>query len=242
MSTGRNEHYRHELKYLISERERDELCRVMPYSFSLDAHAGRRENGEPGGYMIRSLYFDDPAQHAYEEKMAGIYARQKWRIRIYDCSDRAIFLERKKKLGSYILKASAPITREEFYRILAGDFGFLLQNTGHRGDELRQQFYVKCVSEMLRPCVIVDYDRIPFILNEGTVRVTFDSRLRVGTFGFDIFDPALPTIPAMKEGTAIMEIKYTEYLPKKVQMLIPPRASILEAFSKFTVCIDARRF
>lgn len=240
MSAEKSEHYRHELKYLISERERDELCRVMRYSFSLDAHAGQRDNGEPGGYMIRSLYFDDPDQHAYGEKMAGINARQKWRIRIYNCSDRAIFLERKKKVGSYILKVSAPITRDEFYKILAGDYCFLMNKTGQKGEGLRQQFYVKCVSELLRPCVVVDYDRIPFVLDEGTVRVTFDSRVRTGTLGFDIFDPDLPTIPAMENGTAVMEIKYTEYLPKKVQMLIPPRAHILEAFSKFTTCVDAR--
>lgn len=240
MSIGRSEHYRHELKYLISERERDELCRVMRYSFSLDPHAKQSDDGSIGGYMIRSLYFDDPEQHAYNEKMAGINARQKWRIRVYDCSDKVIFLERKKKVGNYILKHSAQLTREEFEKILAGDYTFLLQKTGKKGESLRQQFYVKLVSELLRPCVIVDYDRIPFILDEGTVRVTFDSRVRAGTLGFDIFDPDMPTIPAMENGTVIMEVKYTEYLPKKVQMLIPPRASQLEAFSKFTTCVDAR--
>lgn len=240
MSIERNEHYRHELKYLISEVERDSLLRIMPHTFLLDPHAGRGENGEPLGYMIRSLYFDDPEQHAYEEKLSGINARQKWRIRVYNCSDSVIFLERKKKVGSYILKASAMLTREEFYKILSGDYGFLLEKTGKKGESLRQQFYVKCTSELLRPCVIVDYDRIPFILDEGTVRVTFDSRVRAGTMGYDIFDTALPTVPAMEEGTAIMEVKYTEYLPKKVQMLIPPRASTLEAFSKFTACVDAR--
>lgn len=46
-------------------------------------------------------------------KNPGVLMRKKYRIRIYDYSDRSIKLERKKKFGSYIYKESAPLTREE---------------------------------------------------------------------------------------------------------------------------------
>ena len=56
------ERYRHELKYLINEGEHSALaCRMAPV-FKLDKHA------RAGGYTIRSLYFDDYCNSAYEEK------------------------------------------------------------------------------------------------------------------------------------------------------------------------------
>ena len=63
----------------------------MKHLLKKDPHAS------DGGYMIRSLYFDDYWNSAYEEKESGILMRKKYRIRIYDYSDRSIKLERKKK-------------------------------------------------------------------------------------------------------------------------------------------------
>ena len=78
--------------------------------------------------QIRSLYFDDYWNSAFEEKEAGVLMRKKYRIRIYDCSERSIRLERKKKFGSFIYKESAPLTTEEVWKILDGDYGFLLKS------------------------------------------------------------------------------------------------------------------
>ena len=56
---------------------------------------------------------DDYWHSAYEEKEAGVLLRKKYRIRIYDNSDRIIKLERKKKFGSWIYKEDAALTRAE---------------------------------------------------------------------------------------------------------------------------------
>ena len=88
------ERYRHELKYLINEGEHAALaCRMAPV-FKLDKHA------RAGGYTIRSLYFDDYCNSAYEEKDAGILMRKKYRVRIYNGSDKVIKLERKKSTAA----------------------------------------------------------------------------------------------------------------------------------------------
>ena len=60
-------------------------------------------NAKGNGYMIRSLYFEDYFNSAYAEKESGVLMRKKYRIRIYDCSDRSIKLERKKKFGSFAI-------------------------------------------------------------------------------------------------------------------------------------------
>lgn len=167
------ETYRHELKYLISWADKAELTTRMSPVLKLDPHATN------GGYFIRSLYFDDYWNTAYEEKDAGVLLRKKYRIRIYNCSDRSIKLERKKKFGSYIYKEAAPLTHAEFDAILAGDYDFLL----HSPHRLCQEFYTECVCNVLRPRVIVDYDREPWIMDAGTVRVTFDQDVRAAVGG-----------------------------------------------------------
>lgn len=96
-----------------------------------DSHAG---NGSPAsqscqkrvneGYLIRSLYFDDCYECAYEEKLAGVEARSKYRIRIYNYSDSIIKLECKHKEGQYIHKTSATLTRAEVEQIVSADMAF----------------------------------------------------------------------------------------------------------------------
>ena len=220
--------YRHELKYLISYPEYEALAvRMKPY-FELDSHA---ENGQ---YLIRSLYFEDYYNSAYEEKGMGVYFRRKYRIRIYNYSDSHISLERKLKQGKYIYKESAPLTKDEVYKILEGEYEFLLKSEHN----LLREFYFECISNYLRPRVIVDYDRVPFTLKEGTVRVTFDKGVRAAVGGFDIFDDTLPVLAAIDHNKLIMEVKYTEFLPKLVKEMIIPKGSEQVAASKYVMCCD----
>lgn len=134
------ERFRNEWKYLISTSEKELLELRMKHLLKKDPNAKRN------GYMIRSLYFEDYFNSAYAEKESGVLMRKKYRIRIYDCSDRSIKLERKKKFGSYIYKESAPLTKEEFYKILDGDYKFLLSSPY----PLCREFYVECVSNLMR--------------------------------------------------------------------------------------------
>ena len=220
------EKYRHELKYLIKCSDRDLLMLRLKYLMQLDPHAG--ENG----YMIRSIYFDDYWNSAFNEKEAGILERAKWRIRIYNCEDSSIKLERKKKFGSYIFKESASLTRDEALKLIEGDYLFLLK----KENNLLREFYVECITKLMKPRVVVDYDRVPFILPEGTVRVTFDSDVRAAVLSNDIFDPDLPALSCMEVGKCIMEVKFTEFCPRIVKDIIPAGAADITAYSKFTMC------
>ena len=222
------EKYRHELKYIISYPEYEGLRRLMLPYFHVD------ENCVDGEYIIRSLYFDDYYKSAYEDKKMGIFFRKKYRIRIYNYSDRTIKLERKKKQGNYILKESADISKEEFYKILNGDYSFLLSSK----KQILREFYIECISNVLRPKVIVDYERTPFILDAGTVRITFDKKVRAVVGGYDIFDEKLASLSAMEPDKLIMEVKYTEFLPRIVKNILPPRSSEKVAASKYLMCCD----
>ena len=232
MMKSKKELFRNEWKYLISVGEKELLRLRMSPFLHLDPHA------DEGGYMIRSLYFDDYWNSAYEEKEAGILMRKKYRIRIYNYSDRSIKLERKKKHGSYIFKESAPLTREEVEKILAGDYEFLLKSPYN----LCREFYIECMSNMMRPRTIVDYEREPWIMDEGTVRITFDTDVRAAVGSYDIFDSTLPALSVLEPGKLIMEVKFTEMLPQIVRDILPPHAAEFTAVSKYVLCYEKSQY
>ena len=224
--------YRNEWKYLISWGEKELITsRIAPL-----LHPD--PNAVNGGYLIRSLYFDDYWNTAYEQKEAGVLERKKYRIRIYNYSDRSIKLERKKKYGAYIYKQSAKITRSEFEAILAGDYNFLLKSS----QPLLQEFYVECRCHNLRPRTIVDYEREPWILDAGTVRITFDMNVRAAVGSFDIFDPTLPCLSVIDPGRLVMEVKFTEFLPRFVQDILPPQREEMTAVSKYVLCYEKTQY
>lgn len=224
--------FRHEYKYLINYGEYEALRVRMNPMFSLDPHA------TGGEYAIRSLYFDDYWNSAYEEKDMGICFRKKYRIRIYNYSDQVIKLERKLKQDKYINKESVTLSKDEVYRILDGDYGFLLTSE----NDLCHEFYYECMSNFMRPKVIVDYDRVPYMLDVGTVRITFDKKVRAAVGSFDIFGRDLPTLSALPEDKLIMEVKFTEFLPKAAKELLPPASSEFVAASKYVLCCDKTNY
>lgn len=224
----KNERFRNEWKYLIDTAQKEAICSRIAPLMQLDSHA------KNGGYTLRSLYFEDYFHTSYEEKDAGVLQRKKYRIRIYDYSDKSIKLERKKKYGSYIYKESASLTREEVYKILEGDYQFLLQSS----QPLCQEFYFECISNVMRPRTIVDYERQPWILDEGTVRITFDMDVRAAIGSYDIFDATLPGLPVLEPGKCVMEVKFTEFLPRFVKEILPDRASEFTAVSKYVLCYE----
>lgn len=224
--------FRHELKYLINYKDKDLLIKRLEWLLKRDVHA------EKGFYKIRSLYFDDYWNSSYKEKVMGVSGRKKYRIRIYNDNDSVINLERKSKQGNYINKQSARLTREETDRILDGDYAFLLSHP----QPLCREFYVQCVSKVMRPRVIVDYEREPFVFETGDVRITFDTDVRASSLDFSLFDPDLATVNVLEPGKLVMEVKFTELLPQMIRQALPTKAAELSAVSKFVLCCEKTNF
>ena len=107
---------RHELKYYISRSQYEILSRLLKKVLAPDPHAD--ENNE---YHIRSLYFDSIFNDAMVDKVAGVADRNKYRIRIYNCSDHIIRMECKSKVQNYISKRGAAISRDLCEQLIACD-------------------------------------------------------------------------------------------------------------------------
>ena len=227
MPTIRNIPLRHELKYHITPAELTVLRGVLAPVMQLDPNGN--ENNE---YHIRSLYFDTINDDALDEKIAGVGNRKKYRIRIYNFSDRVIKLECKSKYGDLISKQSVSIPRELAEQLIAGDPDGL-QRMRH---PLFHDVYREMRTRLLRPAVIVDYVREAYIHQAEEVRITFDKQVRTGLYSVDMFNPQIPTYPVFDDPVEILEVKFDEFLPGYLQSILSGVTAQRSAISKYTWC------
>ena len=90
----------------------------------------------------------------------------------------------------------------------------------------------------MRQPVYVDYEREPYTLEAGDVRITFDKDVRGAFPGLPMFDAGLVFQHVLEPGKLVLEVKFTEFLPRLVQEALPLRAAERSAVSKYTLCCD----
>lgn len=221
------QNYRHELKYVISIAQVPLLKSRISGLMQKDPHVG-----SDGIYTIRSLYFDDYSNRCYYENENGTDPREKFRIRIYNHSADRIMLECKRKERGKTRKSSCPLTREQTEQLIQG---IPLQLSDAYPPLLR-----KLIIEMrirgLRPVVIVEYERIPYIYKNGNVRVTFDTQIASSKNVADFFLDTLPKRPIMPVGQHLLEVKFDEYLPDFIYRNLNLSTLQQTAYSKYYLC------
>ncbi len=219
---------RHEYKLPINAGDYLVLRQGLKAVARPDEHAV-----DKGYYKIRSLYFDNFDDKALKEKINGVDNREKFRLRYYNDEPSFVRLEKKIKTRGLCGKQQARLTKEEAQRILDGDYGFLLA-----AGALQAEFYCKLVGERLKPRVIVDYTREPYIYAPGNVRVTIDSNIRTALYSRSFFDPQLPTVQS-GDTPYLLEVKFDEFIPDVVLQVLQIGSRRAEAFSKYAA---SRRF
>ena len=223
---------RHELKFFINEMQ------YIVLSGILDQVLQRDPNGdEYNEYHIRSLYFDTVFDDALHDKLDGVQNRDKYRIRIYNLTDKQIKMECKTKVGSIISKRSLSIPRDLCEQLMAGDpTGLETTRSGLLNDVYREM-----TVNLLHPVVLVDYVREAYLHPAEEVRITFDKQLRTGMRSIDLFNPHVPTIAPFDNGEIILEVKYNRVLPPFIRDILCTYCggAVQSAISKYTWC---RRF
>lgn len=222
--------FRHELKYQCSQAQIEMLRIRLQCIMKPDSHADAE-----GGYLVRSIYLDDYEDTCMRENEAGVSPREKWRIRSYNCSDARIALECKRKEHGMIQKKSCPVTLRQLAEILLDRPLAIHEDT----PPLLRRMEVLRRTRLLRPKVIVQYRRTPFVCAEGNVRVTLDENMSSSQAFDKFFDPDLPVRPIMPTGHQLLEVKYDEFLPDYIYHAVQMRDMRLETYSKYYLC---RRF
>ena len=203
--------YRHELKYQVTDAEIQMLKMRIHRLLPLDSHVA-----QTGSYIIRSLYFDDYYDRCLKENENGTDPREKFRIRIYNGSSEKITLECKRKERGKTHKTSCPLTEEQARQLMAGN---PLPNIGQQ-PPLLQKLTLQMMTRRLRPVVIVEYERIPFVYKNGNVRITLDTNIGSSSEVEKFLDPHISTRPVLPVGQRSL------MLPSLRQT----------AFSKYYIC------
>ncbi len=221
------ERYRHELKYFINHHQYITLKNRLSSILKADPYSdGDNE------YHIRSLYFDDIYNTGLFDKQSGVNDRDKFRIRIYNYDDGLVKLEKKTKVGQFINKQTAPISKKDFYRIMDNDIDFLY----YSDHSLLKKFFIEMRTNLLRPVMLVDYTREAYIHPANNIRITFDKDLRTSIISTDIFNRDLFTLRALDEPLMIMEIKYDNFFPDFIRDMMQISVSMRTAASKYVIC------
>ncbi|MBO5208765.1 MAG: polyphosphate polymerase domain-containing protein [Lachnospiraceae bacterium] len=210
---------RSELKYWISYQDslllQDEMAKLLSY----DSYS------ENGFYRVKSLYFDSINNIDYMEKLAGTEKRKKIRLRIYDEDADFAKLELKQKEGAYQQKKSLLVTKEVAKKLMAGEYGCLLDYP----EEIAARLYELLVLGAYRPAALIEYDRRAFVYKEYSTRITFDKNVRSSELSLDLYEKDISWIYRTNE-KVILEVKYNGKLWMPIQ-------KILEKYNLFNVSI-----
>ena len=217
--------YRHEWKHLINQTDLLILRQRLRAVATPDPHAA------DGSYLIRSLYFDNAADKALREKLDGVNRREKFRIRYYNGDTSIIYLEKKSKTGGLGKKEKARLTADQAQAIADGHSNWMRNSP----EELIQELYLKMQLQGLRPKILVDYTREPFLFGPGNVRVTLDYNIRTGFCCSGFLNPACLTIPA-GDAPIILEVKWDNFLPDIIRDAVQLPGRRVTAFSKYAQC------
>lgn len=225
VSTSQAE-FRHELKYLVSSAQVRMLQARLGGILPLDPHAPE------GGYRIRSLYFDDYGNRCFYENEDGTDPREKFRIRIYNARTDRIALECKRKERGKTHKTACPLTLEQTRLLMKG---IPLRDIASQ-PPLLQKLTALMLTRRMRPVVIVEYDRIPYVYHNGNVRITLDTNICSSTDVDRFLDGTIPRRPVMPVGQQLLEVKFDEYLPDFIYRSLALNSLSQTAFSKYFLC------
>ncbi|WP_186578121.1 polyphosphate polymerase domain-containing protein [Aquibacillus kalidii] len=215
---------RRELKHAITKLDCYLLRNNLRHVMSFDPNTN-----EEGRYLIRSVYFDNIENKVLTEKKEGHFKRDKFRVRLYNNQTDYINLEKKSKRNNMTYKVKCRLTAQEYEQIRFGETEWMEFDNRPIVRELYNQMNLF----QLKPVTVVDYEREVFVYPYGNVRITFDSSIKTSFRNNDLLNPNLPMVEALEPNLVVLEVKYDEYLPDIIKMLLQVNDRRLGTYSKY---------
>nr|MCR5073061.1 VTC domain-containing protein [Clostridiales bacterium] len=138
----------------------------------------------------------------------------------------------KRKERGKVLKTSCSLTRAQADLLVNGTA--VPDISGQ--DPVLRKLTLLMMTRGMRPVIIVDYDRFPFICSTGNVRVTLDMNLSSSSDVRSFFDGAPIRRPVLPAGQHLLEVKYDEFLPDQIYRSLQLDNLTATAFSKYYLC------
>lgn len=212
---------RHELKYLVDDRQRRFLERELSGRMVPDAH---------GESTICNIYFDTPDFRLVRRSLEKPAYKEKLRLRSYGpaAPDQPVYLELKKKYRGIVYKRRISMEEQVAMDFLRGSVPLPEQSQIGREIEYFLAFY-----RTLVPAVHLSYDRAAFFSKEDPdLRVTFDQNIR-----WRATDLRLTQRPGgaqiLRPGRSLLEIKAAAAIPLWLVRLLSGGEIYQISFSKY---------
>lgn len=101
---------------------------------------------------------------------------------------------------------------------------------------LLQKLTGQMLLRRMRPVVIVEYRRIPYVCKNGNVRITLDTNLAASKETGSFLEEKISCHPVMPLGWQLLEVKYDAYLPDYIYRGLQLENLRQTAFSKYCIC------
>ena len=212
---------RYEIKYLLSQQQKDALLRVMEPYMSIDAY---------GRTSIRNVYYDTDTFRLIRASIEKPVYKEKLRVRSYgEAGPRdKVFVELKKKFDSIVYKRRLTLPFDEATRALRPGEDFPLDTQIAREIRYFRDFY-----ETLRPAVFLSYEREAFYEKDGgEFRVTFDDSIRYRTDRLCMYEGTDGT-PIITDDQVLMELKAPGAIPLWMTQALTSMRIFRTSFSKY---------
>lgn len=212
---------RYELKYLLSQAQKETVLRAMQPYMTLDKY---------GRTTIRNLYYDTDNYLLIRRSIEKPAYKEKLRIRSYGQADddSMVFVELKKKYKQVVYKrrislpytdATVWLSRERHpdkHTQIANEIDYFLDYYGS-----------------LRPTVFLSYEREAYYANDSSdFRVTFDDNILCRQNELSLESEAYGT-PILPEGKVLMEIKCSGGIPLWMTHVLSEEKIYKTSFSKY---------
>lgn len=212
---------RYELKYLLSEAQKQAVRKAMEPYMRLDSY---------GRTTIRNLYLDTDNYRLVRRSIERPVYKEKLRVRSYAqaTDDSTVFVELKKKYQSIVYKRRLALTESDAAQWLGGTAHCPIHSQIADEIEYFRQYYGK-----LRPAAFLSYEREAFYALDGSdFRVTFDERILSRLSNLSLC--AEPDgFPLLEDGTTLMEIKCSGGIPLWMAHILTQQEIYKTSFSKY---------
>ncbi len=212
---------RYELKYLLTESQRQKVLRAMEPYMALDQY---------GKTVIRNIYFDTDNYRLIRRSIDGPTYKEKLRIRSYRRAEpkSTVFVELKKKYRKVVYKRRIALPEQEAMEWVTGR-KHCRENSQISGEI---DYFLKYYED-LSPAVFLSYEREAFYALDGSgFRVTFDNNILCRQNDLSL-ESDVYGIPILPKDLKLMEIKCTGAIPMWMTRLLSEEHIYKTSFSKY---------
>ena len=227
--------YRYEFKYILNKKTSDQIEKEAQNFMIYDGHVKKELNNK---YFVRSLYFENNFSSNFYEKVDGMKIRRKYRLRTYSNffdPKVPIFFEVKGRILERTYKKRINIKNKYLNLFLSQSQNFNLLNL-YPNNEMIRNFIFDSFRKNLKPLILVDYKRRPYINKFGLYfRLTFDTNLLSSKTNNLFSNDKYSSWLECKAGYTILEVKFDRSIPAWFHRIIQCYNLKRRSISKFVL-------